>query len=349
MEDRSGDVTSESLSTPASDQRQTSSINVIDDQLNESDDSGASEVDETGTGRGNSKKKPRGTHACQACRRMKIRCELLEDRDSCKQCAKVNRECLVTEPRRKRQKTVHRVTELEKKIDALTASLNAKNVSDSRAFTSSSLPDVREADHTDKAAEMNSDLRKEYLAARGTDNSGLRVMTAEQQPYVDVIDRGIIDEETAYKSFQRYHTEMCKFFPLVVFPPTMTAYEVRTTKPTLFLALLTGAVGIFRPEVQPILCDELSMLIADKIFYRAERSFELVQTLILYVVNYSRPKHQTELNFNQIIHVAATMALDIGLGRRSKGGVFNENSPIPGVTVVEIRRTWLAIYYMCAK
>ncbi|KAK2827846.1 hypothetical protein FQN49_007285, partial [Arthroderma sp. PD_2] len=70
-------------------------------------------------------KRPR---ACEACRQLKVRCDPDPDNPdgSCKRCAKANRRCVVTVPTRKRQKKGDsRVAELEKKIDALTASLQA--------------------------------------------------------------------------------------------------------------------------------------------------------------------------------------------------------------------------------
>lgn len=351
MDYHSGEGTSESQSTPASDLRRQASSGQADEQhLVESDESGASEVDEAEQGKNGSKpKKPRSTHACQACRRMKIRCEPLEDRDSCKQCAKVNRECLVTEPRRKRQKTVHRVTELEKKIDALTASLKAKTVSDERKWIPPSLRAREDGGKSQKNAEMNSHMAQEYLDARGTENSGQHQIQKEENQYVDVIDRGVIDEQTAYRAFQRYQGEMCQYFPVVVFPPATTGYEIRSRRPYLFLSILTAAISTFRSDLQSILCDELTFILADKIVYRGDRSFELVQAMLVLMQFYSRPKHQTELNFNQIIHIAATMCLDLGMGRRSKRGPFGEKSLFPGIGVAEVRRTWLACYYMCAK
>ncbi|KLU85074.1 hypothetical protein MAPG_04106 [Magnaporthiopsis poae ATCC 64411] len=70
-------------------------------------------------------KKPR---ACESCRGLKVRCDPdpADPEGSCRRCAKAGRSCVVTQPTRKRQrKTDSRVTELEKKIDALTASLHA--------------------------------------------------------------------------------------------------------------------------------------------------------------------------------------------------------------------------------
>lgn len=68
-------------------------------------------------------KRPR---ACEACRGLKVRCEPDPVKRTCRRCAKAGRMCVVTAPSRKRQKkTDSRVAELEKKIDALTASLHA--------------------------------------------------------------------------------------------------------------------------------------------------------------------------------------------------------------------------------
>lgn len=71
---------------------------------------------------------PKRPRACEACRGLKVRCELDNNNPSgpCKRCMKANRNCVITVPSRKRQKkTDSRVAELEKKIDALTASLHA--------------------------------------------------------------------------------------------------------------------------------------------------------------------------------------------------------------------------------
>ena len=69
-------------------------------------------------------KRPR---ACEACRGLKVRCEPDTGNGPCKRCAKANRNCVITPPSRKRQKkTDSRVAELERKLDALRAEVNAK-------------------------------------------------------------------------------------------------------------------------------------------------------------------------------------------------------------------------------
>ncbi|KAL6161674.1 hypothetical protein ACJQWK_08456 [Exserohilum turcicum] len=69
-------------------------------------------------------KRPR---ACDSCRGLKVRCDQERPDLSCRRCAKAGRPCITTPPTRKRQKKADsRVAELERKIDALTATLHAQ-------------------------------------------------------------------------------------------------------------------------------------------------------------------------------------------------------------------------------
>ncbi|KAI6250948.1 Transcriptional regulator WAR1 [Erysiphe necator] len=88
------------------------------------------------------------SRACEACRGLKVRCEPdpnTQD-DTCKRCAKANRICIVTAPSRKRRKkTDSRVAELEKKIDALTASLAAQRSGNIAITQRNDIEDVNES------------------------------------------------------------------------------------------------------------------------------------------------------------------------------------------------------------
>lgn len=76
---------------------------------------------------GDDAKRPR---ACEACRGLKVRCDQDPARPDvpCKRCAKAGRQCIVTQPTRRRQKKPDsRVAELERKLDALTAALQQQH------------------------------------------------------------------------------------------------------------------------------------------------------------------------------------------------------------------------------
>jgi hypothetical protein len=354
----------------------------------------------------NDLKRPR---ACEACRQLKVKCEPDDNHPtgSCKRCAKANRQCVVTAPSRKRQKkTDSRVAELEKKIDALTASLAARGGHDDPALDpaigTSQLADLqRQRNESFHESQWPQNGRQQSMAGPSTFNmpqpqssnkrklddnyqhfgqelqKGARPQgfkpavpvttfeaafnekkrkASEDEPYIDVIDRQVIDQQTAYRCFDRYNAEMCEQLPIVVFAPGTKAEEVRKNKPLLFLAILAISSGTIRPDLQPKFVSEVTRTFADRIVYRGEKSLELCQTVQLMTSFYSPPERYEELNFNQLIHIAAVMALDIGMGKRSKSSAMamwkqymDKKGPSLDANAAETRRCWLGIYYMCAK
>ena len=180
--------------------------------------------------------------------------------------------------------------------------------------------------------------------------------TTDEPATVDPVERGLVDVNTARKCFDRYMAEMCEHLPIVIFPPGTHAEELRKSKPILFLAVLAVASGTIRPDLQPKLIVEITRALADRVIFRGEKSLELVQTIQVTTCFYQPPEKYEELNFNQLIHVAAVMALDLGMGKRSKRGVggmwrpYHENKrPLSDPNSVEVRRCWLGCYYMCSK
>ncbi|KAF2027734.1 hypothetical protein EK21DRAFT_71238 [Setomelanomma holmii] len=94
-----------------------------DDQEDDEDHNGAHATPGSAKSPGDIKR-PR---ACDSCRGLKVRCDQERPDVSCKRCAKAGRPCITTPPTRKRQKKADgRVAELERKIDALTATLHAQ-------------------------------------------------------------------------------------------------------------------------------------------------------------------------------------------------------------------------------
>ncbi|KIW69857.1 hypothetical protein PV04_02180 [Phialophora macrospora] len=338
-------------------------------------------------------KRPR---ACEACRQLKVKCEPDDNHPtgSCKRCAKANRQCIVTAPSRKRQKkTDSRVAELEKKIDALTATLAARGgaeadltVDPSMSVTHAPPQDPRVqsfgsqwhqpppppgahspqqgvkrkiANYDYFGGELHKPSPPQYKPA-GLPNTYQPVLEhttkTEEPATVDPVERGLVDIISARQCFDRYMAEMCEHLPMVVFPPGTQADEVRKNKPILFLAVMAVASGTIRPDLQPRLIVEITRALADRVIFRGEKSLELVQTIQVTTCFYQPPEKYEELNFNQLIHVAAVMALDLGMGKRSKRGVggiwrpYHENKrPLSDPSSAEVRRCWLGCYYMCSN
>jgi hypothetical protein len=159
----------------------------------------------------------------------------------------------------------------------------------------------------------------------------------------------------------RYNVHMCPHLPGVVLPPDLTAAELRKTKPVLFLAVMAGAASEL-PNLQRVLTKELMQQFADKIIICGNKSLELVQAITVAVIWYWPPERFEELKFYQLVHVAAVMAIEIGLGRKkaAKGGFRKHiahawrDHPLrkqsqPDPTTTEARRAWLTCYFMATN
>lgn len=380
-----------------------------------------------GTGGPGGEGDPKKSRACEACRGLKVRCEPDPDDESapCKRCKKAGRNCVVTMPTRKRQKkTDSRVSELEKKIDALTASLQARATgplggghgghSAPGIAGIATAPGVSKRQSTEGLGPLWASEEKktwessESLGLRGggvlspsqgqssrgppyrpstfgategssghkrkaeesREGSGDGAATMSPGPHSsswssqtggqrrDVIDRAIISAEAAADLFIRYKEHMLRHLPAVVFPPSLSVMELRRSKPYLFLAIMAAASAQTH-SLQKVLQRELMELFAEKIVIVGEKNLELIQALHIAVIWYWPPEHFEELKFYQLVHMAAVMALDLGIGKKSgpKRGMSGlswreqpfRRHPQPDPTSIECRRTWLTCHYLAAN
>lgn len=351
-------------------------------------------------------KRPR---ACEACRQLKVRCEPDNDDSSapCKRCAKAKRKCVVTAPTRKRQKkTDSRVSELEKKIDALTATLQAGKRADVVAISPendrphdydtaaprrwlgggpgapASTTGTKRTFHGDPKislppGEVSQSGPFTGHAGSSGSPSGMRETPtlptwqshavnpsqgeSNGSEIIDVIDRGLIDFQTATDIFNHYVNEVSPILPIVVFPPGTTMSDVRHNKPILFHAIITLSIPMFRPDLQLSLVQEVHRIFADRVVVKGEKSLELVQSIMLACTWYTPPDQFEELKFFQFIHMAIAMALDIGMGRvtnkkgNKQGGLLreimgkNQNRLLVDPDSPETRRIWLGAYFMAVN
>jgi hypothetical protein len=342
----------------------------------------------------------------------------------------------VTVPSRKRQKkTDSRVAELEKKIDALTATLHATKSGPASAthgsedgieqegvviqgrsnpyqqvtnggYGSQFRPETRLSnDWSPYSKASDFDIRKpsappmvvagqkrkhtegrDYSSTPDTRSPSIGgparkstdVRTGSQQDgfsnsvpgyttpkapqtheYADVVDRGLITAEMTTKMFRCYVEKMAVHMPAVVFLPGTTAGDIRKTKPTLFLAILSASSGMNYPQYQKMLTKEVMSIYADRIICNGEKTLELVQALHISTLWYWPPEHFEELKFYQLIHIAAVMAIDIGMGKKSKAskgkntGLWRDHpwrrTPYPDSECIEARRAWLSCYFLCCN
>ncbi|KAI4118995.1 MAG: hypothetical protein LQ345_001026 [Seirophora villosa] len=182
--------------------------------------------------------------------------------------------------------------------------------------------------------------------------------TSPAHEYADVIDRKVLDATLAAEIFEHYTRKMATHMPLVVIPPTAPAGAIRKHKPTLFLAILSVASGQEHPGIQRILAKEIMRAFADRIVYKGEKSLELIQALQVLTIWYW-PEENRDAQTYQLIHMAAVMAIDLGLGRRAKSSrepyhalwkdYPRAKSSAQASDSLESRRAWLGCYLLCAN
>ena len=298
-------------------------------------------------------KRPR---ACEACRGLKVRCEMA-DEGPCRRCRKAGRRCVVTVRSRggeRQKKTDTRVSELERKIDALAASLHVWGGSspgglggvalggvpwggrgdDAVAAAAAASPEVSRAPNPMMKAILSNWGIAEGSGSPGQQAAGQKRKLSEAQDqradeasrppnqrgtslgddYVDVVDRGLVTPERADAFFAKYNDAMAPHFPGVVFSADHAAARLRAEKPLLFLAIMAAASSEFA-GVQKELVKELTRAFAEKIIWGGEKSLELVQALFVAVSWYYPPESFEELKFYQLAHIGVVMAVDLGLGR----------------------------------
>lgn len=172
--------------------------------------------------------------------------------------------------------------------------------------------------------------------------------TTPSNEYFDVIDKKILDAATAAKIFSYYNNNMAGHMPIVVFPSDVTAGMIRKTKPTLFLAILSVACAQDYPHLQGTLTREIMRAYADRLICKREKSLELIQALQVSTTWYSK-----DANFYQLIHMAATMSIELGMSTRMKIELWKDESRAKSElaikNTIDSKRAWLGCYFLCAK
>ncbi|KAK3705705.1 hypothetical protein LTR37_013148 [Vermiconidia calcicola] len=194
----------------------------------------------------------------------------------------------------------------------------------------------------------------------------------------DVVASGMISMATARQLFETYRKDLFPHYPVVVVPDSTSADELRQTKPTLFLAIIAAAAAKDNPELSALLDKEILHAYATKSVVHSEKSAELVQALLLSAIWYHPPSKFGQLKYYEYIHMAATMAMDIGIGsrpvsHRNRFGTTASNresrtsnlhhledatnpdlsmtprsrGQSPDTANIESRRTFLACYLVC--
>lgn len=177
----------------------------------------------------------------------------------------------------------------------------------------------------------------------------------------------IVDESWHARIFDRFVNECVPTLPAVCLPPGTTAKEILDTKPILLLAILsTAGYGLLPAETSIELFHQMLEVVCEIAIRQGTSSLELVQALLVVVLWIKAPDRAEKMpersGFYLTVHMAITMAIDLGLGRRYKPNRARKGFSLPERDIssikpcnmppdsdsIEARRTWLACFYCAA-
>ena len=275
-----------------------------------------------------------------------------------------DRRCVFTAPqKRKQRKTVDtRVAELAKEVQALRALVDSRD-----GFQRKGPENVQESWRDGRAAANTVAMSSsDSMVSPGTPNAGVssssagsytQLSSALMLQTMDVVDREVVPMDLATRLFDTFVRDLATCCPVVVFPPSCSAEELRRAKPTLFLAVIAAASAKSDPSLYSILHSEVLAAYTHRAVFESEKSLELVQAMIVTAVWYFPPGKFAQMKFYEYIHMAAAMAMDIGIGTSPKtskdrrGPESNDDhSPqldeclVSDEVDIERKRTFLACY-----
>ncbi|KAH7115874.1 hypothetical protein B0J11DRAFT_538676 [Dendryphion nanum] len=330
----------------------------------------------------------RTTQACQRCRSLKTRCLPSAQVGTCQRCLSSKNDCNWAEvPRRvKRPRGPSRISQVERKIDGLVASLNSVSTGQPSPAPTPATNDIPERQSPQSIFRGKSVAPGSWLpipasfAQTPTDTDGdqepsgqfmekLRMIHSfgddtdlgrpPNNPFQSSLrNEALIEDQIlnellvtgeADKLLGEYRSmsEFCPFVPIAV---NITARELSVTKPMLFFAVMTVASGKDHTR-QMTLDKSYRVELANRTIIQPRRTLSLIQSTVVYLSWYHFVfSHKTQQIFS-LLQLAIGMAMDIGLHQKVKRfPVELPGKPTPPPPSAEEQRerqrTFLGLYYI---
>lgn len=211
--------------------------------------------------------------SCQSCRSLKVKCEpSMDPLIPCRRCAKASRGCVFTETSRKRAKKDRdaMVTDLQNKVETLTASLRDRKRQRSCSEASVSFPQPlpRPRRHSELPLPHDSPFASSSFFA-----------PPEATPYIpgDIVDRGIVGLAEADRLLRRYNEVVLPCYPFALLCTNFVAADLRLHYPCLFLAAVYAASQALNSDLYDKLLHEVLSTIATRVIVNSEKSIDLIQ------------------------------------------------------------------------
>ena len=265
--------------------------------------------------------------ACEACSRVKIKCELgsaPEAKPPCGRCVRLNKECVLVAPKRNKD----RVTELEAQVEALTKLLRAQGIEESAEVTAEA--DARSgesSENTEIQLQSSAPAKKRRLEDQ-TLGAGQDPAAAESKASIIRRIDSVISPSMQERALEQYTNVMFECFPIV---PVGGGHDISTLRsdwPILLLSIIYAASpGVLSPNAAEDIGTLLLEEIIDRTVVQGKKDFQLLSALHITCLWYRFPKRHFNVAIYELIELADTVAQNIGM----IDPLSSPNSGAPGI------------------
>lgn len=255
--------------------------------------------------------------------------------------------------RQKRADTRY-VDNIEARLNVLTDVLQHRGVNTSATLASPA----------ERTTELDPHTATALLDANRTTGFPRASPTELSAAQTDLSICDVIDDETTTMIFDQFRANMLSHFPFVAFPSDVTAADIRQTASVLLFAILDAAGdGYYDMETSHRLRKRVTRIYSAYALENSADSIIVLQALIISVL-WSRELEPlqavAQLSVFRLCRAAAHMATEMGLEVRLRNWSWNKALPIQSdrlrdaiseyqFSTLEVRRLWLACYYICSK
>ncbi|KAI3391487.1 hypothetical protein diail_7214 [Diaporthe ilicicola] len=258
-------------------------------------------------------------HACTNCVRAKCKCMYGDHAGACERCFRLHKDCQPSVPNRKRtQKKApgSRTAHLEEKLDDLVSLIRSQTAvkghdesppirtpgslgqSGSDATALPSLSSTSSPNTTVNTSNPN----RPWNTTTARTNTSATAADAQLDYYVP--------DNEAEERLDLFRRDFPPFGPVVYIPPTMTAKELRRTRPLLWIAVM--ACTTRSTKEAHLIGDKIRHIVSEKVVRQYERSLDLLQGLLVFLC--WPHSHKKENPFISIwTGIGVSIAHDLGL------------------------------------
>ncbi|KAK2729073.1 C6 transcription factor [Colletotrichum kahawae] len=276
--------------------------------------------------------------ACTNCSRAKCKCILRPAGGACERCHRLNKTCRPSNPQRKRSKKPpsSRTAQPEEKLDGLVTLLrqsggrpelvdmaNISGVvggpSGVAASASSSSQDEASAAADGRYGDRgNRDDGTGAGAARGTSlPTPTQTASPEGTGYGDG-DDFLPSPDEAEALFESFRGQNLRYFPFLHFRPTMTARELRSEKPFLWICIMTVASRVASQQLA--LGTRVRHIVGQKLLVENERSIDYLLGLLV-VLGWANHQLGNKTFMCLFCQIAIGLVFDLGLNKDPVDGM----------------------------